>query len=312
MSTELKTGDLVLCKVGSFPPWPAVVFPQRYLRNDVYRKRKSNCIAVCFFNDPTYYWEQPHKLRELDEDIIKEFLSEGYKTTTQQDLIQAYHEADDYTTLNEFIVSRFTDENRLSELEGEDPDAIPQGEDPFLSKAHQRQKKSIAQQHPPDIRSDISENSDNTTTNSKKRKLKSEYEDIDNTGTKDPPIQKKSKTASTGKKKSKLDTSRKVEICLLFRRKIQKNLVQRENPPSGEELDESLKLLTKIQENLNNKPIFFDIEALRESKLHKLLKVIVNDENLAEFHPVCKNILIHWADIITKLKVEKLEQSNSV
>lgn len=312
MSTELKTGDLVLCKVGSFPPWPAVVFPQRYLRNDVYRKRKSNCIAVCFFNDPTYYWEQPHKLRELDEDIIKEFLSEGYKTTTKQDLIQAYHEADDYTTLNEFIVSRFTDENRLSELEGEDPDAIPQGEDPFLSKAHQRQKKSIVQQHPPDIRSDISENSDNTTTNSKKRKLKSEYEDIDNTGTKDPPIQKKSKTASTGKKKSKLDTSRKVEICLLFRRKIQKNLVQRENPPSGEELDESLKLLTKIQENLNNKPIFFDIEALRESKLHKLLKVIVNDENLAEFHPVCKNILIHWADIITKLKVEKLEQSNSV
>ncbi|EDO19244.1 hypothetical protein Kpol_1050p104, partial [Vanderwaltozyma polyspora DSM 70294] len=25
---NLRTGDLVLCKVGSFPPWPAVVFPQ--------------------------------------------------------------------------------------------------------------------------------------------------------------------------------------------------------------------------------------------------------------------------------------------
>ena len=52
---------------------------------------------------------------------------------------------------------------------------------------------------------------------------------------------------------------------------------------------------------------FFDLKALRESKLHKLLKAIVNDPDLGEFHPLCKEILLSWADLITELKKEKLQ-----
>ena len=118
-------------------------------------------------------------------------------------------------------------------------------------------------------------------------------------------------STSPPKKKQKLDPSRRVEICLLFRRKLQKNLVQRDVPPSAEEIKESHKLLNRIYDNRKNIPPFFDVEALRQSKLHKLFKVIINDENLAEFHDVCKVILKEWSELILQLKKDKLKKENN-
>ncbi|CCE63869.1 hypothetical protein TPHA_0G00310 [Tetrapisispora phaffii CBS 4417] len=319
-NSDLKTGDLVLCKVGSFPPWPAVVFPQRYLRNDVYKKRKAARVAVCFFNDPTYYWEQPQKLKRLTSEVIHDYFKEKKTNASLPDLIAAYKEAKNFTNLNDFITAKFSEEGRLDELLEE---SIPQGEDPFLSKGHQRSKKNNGKQgDSTDGTFDYSNNSTSTNESSrKKRKLKSD-ESSENEKNLDTQVSSSEKNTnaiettknknSTKKKRAKLDSSRNIEICMLFRRKIQKNLIQRDTAPSNQELEETHNLLTKIEENLYNNPNFFDINALRQSKLHKLLKVIVNDSNLSEFHEVSKRILLSWTNTIHQLKLEKIAEHKEI
>lgn len=273
-----KTGDLVLCKVGSFPPWPAVVFPQRFLRNDVYRKKRSGRIAVCFFNDPTYYWEQPHRLNPLDSQKIKDTLENN---SMNDGLIIAYKEAKKYHDLAKFIKTRFVQENRLDEFNDEISinGTISDGEDPFITKEEVVNQMVKQRQQ-----------------NNKSKSLK----DTDTKESKQNTIKHK-----INKGHSKLDRSRQIEIALLFRRRIQANLIQRNDPPTASGIEECHKLLNKIYENLETDPPFFDLDTLRKSKLHKLLKVIVNNHNLEEFHQICKDILSYWTSMILELKKEK-------
>lgn len=273
-----KTGDLVLCKVGSFPPWPAVVFPQRFLRNDVYRKKRSGRIAVCFFNDPTYYWEQPHRLNSLDSQKIKDTLENN---SMNDGLIIAYKEAKKYHDLAKFIKTRFVQENRLDEFNDEISinGTISDGEDPFITKEEVVNQMVKQRQQ-----------------NNKSKSLK----DTDTKESKQNTIKHK-----INKGHSKLDRSRQIEIALLFRRRIQANLIQRNDPPTASGIEECHKLLNKIYENLETDPPFFDLDTLRKSKLHKLLKVIVNNHNLEEFHQICKDILSYWTSMILELKKEK-------
>ncbi|QLQ78627.1 hypothetical protein HG537_0A08750 [Torulaspora globosa] len=300
MTKELKTGELVLCKVGSFPPWPAVVVPQRLLRKDVYRKRRPNCAAVCFFNDPTYYWEQPQRLNKLEPSAIEEFLTGNSKAKNQKELVEAYRQARDFTNLHDFLVNRAKEEKRLEELKREIGDEeIVAGEDPFMSKTESKKQKQPS------------------PSPSEKRKrtrddIKNKHETIDidsdyDNGT----LQEQKRTRTENERKNKLDLDRRIEICMLFRRRLQKNLIQRDSSPTDEEISESHKMLHKIHANLDNKPPFFDLDALRQSKLHKLLKVIVNDSDLDEFHPICKSILLKWTDYISQLKAEKTKNEQS-
>lgn len=295
MTKELKTGELVLCKVGSFPPWPAVVVPQRLLRKDVYRKRRSNCAAVCFFNDPTYYWEQPQRLNKLEPSAIEEFLEGNSKAKNQKELVEAYRQARDFTNLHDFLVNRAREEKRLEELKREIGDEeIVAGEDPFLSKGDSKKRKQESPS-PSDRRKrarDDAKNRENGSSDESNGKLREQK-----------PNNTRSHTEN--EKKNKLDLDRRIEICMLFRRRLQKNLIQRDSSPTDDEIAESHKMLNKIHGNLDNEPPFFDLDALRQSKLHKLLKVIVNDSDLEEFHPICKSILVKWADYISQLKAEK-------
>ncbi|KAL3230848.1 hypothetical protein RNJ44_01297 [Nakaseomyces bracarensis] len=299
MENQLKTGDLVLCKVGSFPPWPAVVFPQRLLRKDVYKKKKNNCVAVCFLNDVTYYWEQPHRLKPLTKEIINDYFSRSHKTSSQRDLLEAYKQADSFEDFRSFVEERFSEEDRTDELRNEESQNGPltAGEDPFWSEIKSNNKRTHSE----------SSTSQENGKNTKKRRKSS------TTTVKDSKLAKNDIAKQNNgekKKNNKLDRNRREEISLLFRRRIQKNLIQRDGPPTDMEIKESHKLLNKIKENLNNKPPFFDLDTLRTSKLHKLFKAIVNVEELKEFHPICKEILIHWSNMITTLKVEKAQKLN--
>lgn len=292
MSTEFKTGDLVLCKVGAFAPWPAVVFPQRFLSPDVYRKRKQNCVAVCFFNDPTYYWEYIHKLKPLTKEGIKKFLTQDHKHTTQEDIIGAYKQADRYNSLRSFMRSKFKSEGRLIEFNDEiDKNGeVETNEDPFVGKG--KDKRNIKEfEHIP--------------TNNKIMKKESHI--IKEIVPSDEKQNFINSSKSNHKIKAKLDRSRRLEISLLFRRRIQRNLIQRDSPPTIDNINETHKLLSKIMENLDNEPTFFDLETLKKSKIHKLLKVVKSNPKLAEFHPACQEILQHWADIILEIKKEKNE-----
>ncbi|QLG72252.1 hypothetical protein HG535_0C06070 [Zygotorulaspora mrakii] len=323
MSRSLKTGDLVLCKVGSFPPWPAVVYPQSLLRSDVYRKKKPNCIAVCFFNDPTYYWEQPNRLSRLDPHTIDEYLTRNNGHSSQSDLNEAYQRASDYTGLQDFIVERFKEEGREEDLEQAIGFAeIKSGEDPTLGKSKKDPgKRKVSGARADSESSSMSSSNKNFVSNGSLNSKKINPENLE-TDLSDDRVKlgkgnskrthkrnhaSQKSIEKTNEKRTKLDRSRRVEISLLFRRRIQKNLVQRDEPPVDAEIEESHNMLNKIKQNLGNEPPFFDSEALRESKLHKLFKVIVNDSNLEQFHPVCKSALIQWKDIITELKSERLK-----
>lgn len=288
-----RTGDLVLCKVGSFPPWPAVVFPQRFLRNDVYRKKKPERIAVSFFNDPTYYWEFPHKLTALTPTLISSTLKNNNNSNSLNDaLFVAYKEAKKYVDLESFIKAKFTQEDRLNdyfdEINLNGP--LRSAEDPFITKEMLKEKQN-----------DNSGDDDNNQLLSKTEisRLKSDHK-----GALDV---KPKATIAKKKSHSKLDRSRQIEIASLFRRRIQANLIQRDEPPTIGGIEESHKLLNKIYENLDTQPPFFDLNTLRKTKLHKLLRVIVNNYKLEEFHQICKDILSHWATMIIQLKKEKEE-----
>ncbi|CCH61146.1 hypothetical protein TBLA_0E00850 [Henningerozyma blattae CBS 6284] len=417
---DFKTGDLVLCKVASYPKWPAIVFPQRLLGKDVYRERKPNKICVCFFNDLTYSWASPSRLEPLTKKDIEEFLNNNHlkKTSINETLIEAYRDADEFRNLNNFIIQRCTEEDRLEDLEKEEGNEIESGEDPFIGINRRRliqkkekltQKKSSTKDkknkindndshstHPGTIKgvatkkrkleksnkTDDDNNDDDgaddakssstdgnvETMNglSKKKKLKtlstkSERSDSDpndmslaphiitvdkpqsdehiaspstsisDTSSKSNSVSVSNSTAASSpdtvssltnsnmdttetehnngnihsKKKGMLDSSKKMEITLLLRSKIQKLLVQREDNPTDDDLREAHTLFKRIKKNLNNNPPVFDIDSLRTSKLHKLFKVIGNTESLAEFHPDCKEILLVWSNIINQLKIEK-------
>ncbi|CCF55745.1 hypothetical protein KAFR_0A03100 [Kazachstania africana CBS 2517] len=310
MSPQFKTGDLVLCKVGSFPPWPAVIFPQRFLRKDVLRKRKPDCVAVCFFNDPTYYWEQPHRLKSLDDKIIVQFLEA--KSSNQTDLIEAYKQAKNYKNdLKKLIVKRFVEEKRKGELDhiNDLENNIIFGKNPFSDRKDDRKNAKDSAAYKQEDSSSSKNNESRRSSGTRKRtnidQNNENYIEQTVNNIKSDKYKELDKKRKERKVRNKLDRSRRVEIAMLFRRRIQKNLIQRESKPTINEINESHKLLNKIVENLSNVPPFFDIDTLRKSKLHKLLKVIINDKNLDAFHPVCEEILLSWSDFLTQLKAEK-------
>ncbi|KAG0659665.1 hypothetical protein C6P45_001768 [Maudiozyma exigua] len=329
MSTDFKTGDLVLCKVGAFAPWPAVVFPQRFLSPDVYRKRKRNCVAVCFFNDPTYYWEYIHKLKPLTDETIDQFLTQHSNNNNHgrhsvpKDLLGAYKLADKYTTLRSFMRNKFRSEGRLNEFNEEimENGEVELDEDPFLGKVGDARnvKEELKQEEDQDEkRSQVSEESDkseveeeNNDTNDKyeENMIKSETDLLDEDSKSDLTNDNKKNSSTKLKYHKKLDRKRRMEITMLFRRRMQRNLIQRKTPPGPDEITETHKLLQKIIENLDNDPPFFDVETLKKSKLYKLLKVINCDPNLKEFHPSCETILTHWIDLIATIKKSKAQST---
>ena len=327
MTTDFKTGDLVLCKVGAFAPWPAVVFPQRFLSPDVYRKRKRNCVAVCFFNDPTYYWEYIHKLKPLTDETIDQFLTQHNDNNNHgrhavpKDLLGAYKLADKYTTLRSFMRNKFRSEGRLNEFNEEimENGEVETDEDPFLGKIGDERnvKEEIKQEDNEEKSSQVSEGEDDKSDIEVENKIDNNEHDIIKNETdllngdiKPELSNGNEKTASTKiKYHKKLDRNRRMEITRLYRRRMQRNLIQRKTPPGPEEITETHKLLEKIIENLDNDPAFFDVETLRKSKLYKLLKVINCDPNLKEFHPSCETILTHWIDLIAAIKKSKAQST---
>lgn len=324
MTTDFKTGDLVLCKVGAFAPWPAVVFPQRFLSPDVYRKRKRNCVAVCFFNDPTYYWEYIHKLKPLTGEMIDQFLTQHNnsnnshgKHSVPKDLLGAYKLAEKYTTLRSFMRNKFRSEGRLNEFNEEimENGEVESDEDPFLGKIGDArnvkeeiklEEEKSSQVSEGDEKSEVEEE-ENKVDNNKDTMVKNETGLLD--GDNKPDLTNGDKNISSAKLKyhKKLDRNRRMEITMLFRRRMQRNLIQRKTPPGPDEITETHKLLEKIIENLDNDPAFFDVETLKKSKLYKLLKVINCDPNLKEFHPSCETILTHWIDLIATIKKSKTQ-----
>ncbi|CCH63017.1 hypothetical protein TBLA_0J00160 [Henningerozyma blattae CBS 6284] len=130
-SEDWTTGDMVLCKVGRYDPWPSIVFPRQFLSKDVLKRAKPGRICICFFNDPTYYWANPERLDKLTPEIINKYLRNFTKSEEPRtDLLLAYKHAKKYNGLESFIRNRLKAEKRLNILKGYD--VILEHEDPFI------------------------------------------------------------------------------------------------------------------------------------------------------------------------------------
>ncbi|SCU83598.1 LADA_0C12420g1_1 [Lachancea dasiensis] len=309
MTSNLLTGDLVLCKVGSFAPWPAVVFPQRFLRKDVYRRRRADCVAVCFFNDETYFWDKPSRLKPLSKEHIDEFLRNADSRYSEDPvLVRAYEEARDFTSLHEFLLQRLREEKRMLDMEenGGKDHKIEAGQDPFEGKtpSAKTSREGI------DGKGDKA-GSAGRSGKSKASRSSSSSRSVSSSSRPQPAVSSPPSSTAPSRKLARLDHGKRIEISMLLRRKLQTNLVQRNAPPGVDEIKESHKLLSKISENMASNPQFFDLEALRVSKLHKLLKVIVSDDNLKEFHGQCSDVLEAWKDAIAQLRKEKVRAQES-
>lgn len=317
---ELVTGDLVLCTVGSYEPWPAVVVPQRILSKGVWKAKDSdNQVAVAFFNDSTYYWSKPKQLTKLTKQMLENWTRNPPKRSSKE-LKIAYQYAADYTDLNTFVRERLDSEGRKNVLDslgiigmGEDPLAATSVEVQFSVSRDRTPEKKINTQHEKlpanNLKRRRSPESNSTIENEAhlEEDVKAEGSRKGKQDSSESLLTSPSLAPEPTKKRSKLDHSRRIEIAQIFRNKLQKNLVQRDSPPSDDELRESEKMIRKIVSHLNTEPEFFDFEALSVSKLHKLIKVISNMPELAQFHDSCTLILEAWAPHIHQIKSEKLK-----
>lgn len=344
---DLVTGDLVLCTVGSYEPWPAVVVPQRVLSDSVLSaKENDQQVAVAFFNDATYYWTRPKQLKRLSEGDIKSWIKSPPKRSSKE-LKKAYHFASEYSTLQEFVQDRLTLEGRVDDLE--EISEIEMGEDPLIAppvdvdepeELEKPASKKRGRRHHADSDTEDNDetvNNGNGNGNKAKQKQQQTQKSKPKQAPKNAAVKKSSsplspdlkKTADSSqdfnstltssvsdiqqqqqqpppKKRTKLDYTRRVEIAQIFRNKLQKCLIQRDTPPTEADLAESEKLIRKIQSHAKSSPEFFDLEALKISKLHKLLKVIKNMPELSQFHDSCTEILDIWAPHVQQIKKEKL------
>ena len=330
----LVTGDLVLCTVGSYEPWPAVVVPQRILSKSVLKAKENvGQVAVAFFNDSTYYWTKPKQLKLLTEENIEAWIKSPPKRSSKE-LKKAYQFASDYTSLQEFVEDRLTAEGRADDLET--IAEVKMGEDPLLSNIELKLEDTKSTDKRRGRRRNESESEDSTSNNNSNGSTKAKKSPSSGNKNRDSPVstpvstsvsdfkkkrESSSESLSTSpsfvpeeppKKRSKLDYSRRVEIAQIFRNKLQKCLVQRDTPPTDADLAESDKLMRKILSHTKSTPEFFDLEALRVSKLHKLLKVISSMPELSQFHESCNTILEVWAPHVQKIKKEKLKLKGSL
>ncbi|AAS52421.1 AEL263Cp [Eremothecium gossypii ATCC 10895] len=300
-SKDIRTGDRVLCKVGDFPPWPAVVVPQRFLSKLVYSgKRSKSYVCVAFFNDDSYYWKEPRHLTLLTDKMCTDWMKNS--KSKDEALIGAYQQAIEYKRLFDFMKERLVQEEREEILE--DVKDIPAGEDPFEPKPTTRRtgstKSSVSRKRARSV---------SAPGNSAPLSHTDGLGPAGDTKAAHPILASASspsfsKTSSLSKRR-KLDYDNRVSIAQLLRNKLQRNLVQRNEPPSEKEYKESDRMFRTIINKLSNDPPFFDYKALRVSKLYKLLKVIAQDENLARYHDDCNKILATWAPLIVQIKQEK-------
>lgn len=257
----MKTGSLVLCKVGSFPQWPAMVVPLWFLTDTVKKRAQAGKVPVCFFNDTTYYWVRPDRLVPLTAELLQERLESN--TLTNVIVKGAYREASRYARdVDGFLKLKAQQEGRL------------------------KQFHRLLAEH--SSTTDSSSNASTSTTESRVERPTERTVHRHVVTTKKKSLRPRPRV---------LDKARNVETCSLLRRRLQTNLLQRDTRPTPQEMKESFVILNKIAETVHG---FFDVQALQRSKLHKVVQIIENDPQLEQFHPICKQILHFWQDLKTE------------
>ncbi|WPK23796.1 hypothetical protein PUMCH_001042 [Australozyma saopauloensis] len=154
------------------------------------------------------------------------------------------------------------------------------------------------------------------TNGQKRRSSSTPQSNASHTNGKDKLVKKENGTASP-KVMSEKERQHHFWLC---RVKLQRSLIQRNQaatpkdpkafpPPTADELLVARLILNR----LDLYPV--DVELLRDTKIHKVLKCILKDEDLAypdsfRLHEKCEELLKKWKEPMDQLKTEKLSRAS--
>ncbi|CDK26714.1 unnamed protein product [Kuraishia capsulata CBS 1993] len=129
-------GDIVLSKLGSFPPWPAIVFPEDALPPEVLKSKpkKGRTWPVCYFAEATFNWDSERTLSPLTTEMCHSFLKKSSGKKAKR-LVMAYEIALENPSLDEIIGSLNIDAEESSK-------AKPKQEPQIVASNSPRKKKT--------------------------------------------------------------------------------------------------------------------------------------------------------------------------
>lgn len=335
---QFEPRDLVLAKMHGFPAWPSFVMPEDMVPDAIMKaKKKTTNYCVIFIPDGDFYWMNDKNLEPLSEEKLDKKLEKipnknkpkkkaGGRTLQVTDALLATkgldfdefmerldkdriqgdedeEEAEGYEDEEEYDVDG-TSKSKKPDVdeEVEDEDAAAEGvpmeeEDDTLSGRNSRSKRKRS-----------------ISSNGKRKTLKAS-----NT----TPTASSQAEYTNGHNKTKLGGSPKLteeekqHQLWLCRIKLQRSLIQRNQPvtptnpkqfppPTANELLVARLILHRLVEFPVN------LELLKKTKIHKVLKCILRDKDLEypdsfKLHEKCEELLAKWNPLIEDLKVEKLK-----
>lgn len=297
---KFQARDLVLAKMHGFPAWPSFVMPEDMIPPSVWDvKKKTTDYCVIFIPDGDYYWMSDKNLEHLsEEDLVKRVAKipkkskkqkGGGKTTSVGDALLATQglNFDDYM---ERLGGDYSEGDNTEDINKKQEDAEDEENEPERSD----EKSSIKSKRKAEPDDDKQKLTKALKTNSAST----------------PPSK-----ISEKKSDEKLTLEERRHQLWLCRIKLQRSLIQRNQPatptdpkqfppPTADELSVARLILHR----LSDFPINLDL--LKKTKIHKVLKCILRDEDLAfpdsfKLHEKCNELLKKWTPFIDQLKMEK-------
>lgn len=341
---------LVLAKMSGYPAWPAFVMPNSLIPPRVLKaKKKSANYCVIFIPDGDFYWMNEKNLEILTNDKLQTRLNkipDGYKpakksarTTNVNDALLAA-KGMSFDQFMDKVKGYGAEEEEEEEEEDQDQDqdqvveddaeVEEEGEDAADGESDQVDVFEQEGHDDGDIKPKV-EKSTKSESVSRKRKRINNDDDNDDINIK-PNIKRNIKTSKNGNVNgdsngknhtTNIATSTKVPITeeekqqqlWLCRIKLQRSLIQRNQPSTPKDTKnlvpptaDELSVARLILYRLIDFPI--NIDLLKTTKIHKVLKCILKDEELDypdsfKLHERCNEVLLKWDDLIQQLKLEK-------
>lgn len=337
--------DLVLAKMSGFPAWPSFVMPPDMIPPAIYKvQKKSTNYCVIFIPDGDYNWMTEKQLElltteKLDARLLKIPKSKlanpkpkSGRTKNVADALLAARDLD----FDEFMEQLEVNEDEDEEEEEEDTtnDIVDEAE------PKKEEQASEADDEDDDEEEEVRPSKRNRqpvatlkVAKSESRRTRSSPLDTngaDNeTSSVEPEASPKTahahrRTPSNGvpnKVSKSLTNEEKQHQLWLCRIKLQRSLIQRNQPVTPADTKQyppptvdELSVARLILHRLVDFPV--TVELLKTTKIHKVLKCIIKDEDLEypdsfKLHEKCEELLSKWAPMIDSLKLDKARANGS-
>lgn len=353
-ASKFQPKDMVLAKMTGFPAWPSFVMPPDMISEAIMRaKKKTTNTCVIFIPDGDFNWMNEKSLEALTPEKLKSKISKlpkdklkpkprknGTRTSNVGDALVAADGLDFDEFMEELADGKdaANDEDEEDEIEDEPMDVDSEQEkDTKVSKRNtsmlsEDEDENDAEEEAAGAnkitkgtgKHGLTKSIDGSTAKRPKRETNGNKRsagslDADNgPETNGKHKSKKENGSASPKAMSEKDRQHHFWLC---RVKLQRSLIQRNQsatpkdpkqfpPPTVDELSFARLILNR----LDLYPV--NVELLRETKIHKVLRCILKDEDLAypdsfRLHEKCEELLKKWKEPIDQLKNEKQSKTDS-